>query len=85
MYKIEKNKKDKSYYIEEISYAFKNRPDLYCNAYMVLQKKYQEEGRVLFLELAKTDLQTLQLLLLFIVTEDTDYAKYWNKENENES
>ena len=63
MYKIEKNEKDKSYFIEEIGHAMSNRPDLYCKAYMALQDRYQEEGRVLFFELANFDLETLQLLL----------------------
>ena len=49
MYKLEKNKKEKDDYIEEIGHAMANRPDLYCNAYMALQDRYKEEGRVLVL------------------------------------
>ena len=84
MYKIEKNKKDKSYYIEEISYAFKNRPDLYFNAYMALQKKYKEEGRSLFCELSQNDFQTLKLLLCFVLTQSESYTKYRYNENESQ-
>ena len=83
MYKIEKNEKDKSYFIEEIGHAMSNRPDLYCKAYMSLQDRYQEEGRVLFLELADFDLETLQLLLCFIITEDACYAEERHNELEN--
>jgi len=83
MYKIEKNEKDKSYFIEEIGHAMSNRPDLYCKAYMSLQDRYQEEGRVLFLELADFDLETLQLLLCFIITEDACYAEGRNNDLKN--
>jgi hypothetical protein len=83
MYKIEKNEKEKGYFIEEIGHAMENRPDLYCKAYMSLQDRYQEEGRVLFFELAKTDLETLQLLLCFIITEDECYAEDRHNELEN--
>ena len=83
MYKLEKNEKEKDDYIEEIGHAMSNRPDLYCKAYMALQDRYQEEGRVLFFELAKTDLQTLQLLLCFIVTEDECYAEGRNNDLKN--
>ena len=75
MYKKEKNKKEKDDYIEEIGHAMSNRPDLYCKAYMSLQDRYKEEGRVLFFELANFDLETLQLLLCFIITEDECYAE----------
>jgi len=84
MYKIEKNKKDKRYFIEEIGHAMATRPDLYCKAYMELQDRYQEEGRVLFLELADFDLQTLQLLLCFIITEDPSYTKDRYNQIEND-
>jgi len=84
MYKIEKNKKEKDDYIEEIGHAMENRPDLYCKAYMALQDRYKEEGRVLFFELAKTDLETLQLLLAFIITEDACYAEDRHNEIEKE-
>ena len=84
MYKIEKNKKDKDDYIEEIGHAMSTRPDLYCKAYMALQDRYQEEGRVLFQELADFDLETLQLLLCFIVTEDACYAEERNNQIEND-
>ena len=83
MYKLEKNEKDRSYFIEEISHAMANRPDLYCKAYMALQDRYKEEGRVLFLELADFDLETLQLLLCFIVTEDSCYAEERNNDLKN--
>ena len=83
MYKMENNEKDKRYFIEEISHAMANRPDLYCKAYMALQDRYKEEGRVLFFELAKTDLETLQLLSCFIITEDPCYAEERNNELEN--
>ena len=83
MYKLEKNEKEKDDYIEEIGHALENRPDLYCKAYMSLQDRYKEEGRVLFFELAKTDLETLQLLLCFIITEDACYAEERHNELEN--
>jgi hypothetical protein len=84
MYKMEKNEKDKGYFIEEISHAMANRPDLYCKAYMALQDRYQEEGRVLFFELANFDLETLQLLLCFIITEDSCYAEDRHNQIEND-
>ena len=84
MYKLEKNEKEKDDYIEEIGHALENRPDLYCKAYMSLQDRYKEEGRVLFFELAKTDLETLQLLLCFIITEDACYAEERHNELEND-
>ena len=83
MYKIEKNKKEKDDYIEEIGHAMENRPDLYCKAYMALQDRYKEEGRVLFFELANFDLETLQLLFCFIVTEDACYAEERNNDFKN--
>ena len=83
MYKMENNEKDREHFIEEISHAMSNRPDLYCKAYMSLQDRYQEEGRVLFFELADFELETLQLLFCFIVTEDACYAEERHNELEN--
>jgi len=76
-----KNKKlDKSHFIEEIGHAMKNRPDLYCNAYMELQELYQQQGKILFLELAKGDMETLRMMLAFIITQDSGYRKSRNVE-----
>ena len=83
MYKLKTNEKDKRYFIEEIGHAMANRPDLYCKAYMALQDRYEEEGRVLFFELANFDLETLQLLLCFTITEDACYAEERHNELEN--
>ena len=74
-YKLKKIPINKAHFVNELYDAFKNRPDLYSNAFLELQQEYQAKGRILFFELANKDYNTLRLLFAYIFTQDDGYFR----------